>query len=56
VKQFHRDRTAVADVAGEIDRRHAAAPEFLLKHIAVTQGVGEGLVDCSHTVAGRGRL
>lgn len=27
-------------------------PEFLLEHVAVTQGVGEGLVDCGHKLPG----
>ena len=43
------DRPVVLEVAGEIDRGHAAAPELALEHVAVAQGVGEERRgDCGH--------
>jgi hypothetical protein len=32
------DRTAVPEIAGEIDRGHAATAELALEHVAVGQG------------------
>jgi len=39
------DRTVVPEIAGEIDRGHAATAELALEHVAVTESVGELLVD-----------
>ncbi len=50
------DEAIVAEVPGEVDRRHAAAAELALEEIAVAQGVGEGGIDSSHDPAGWGTL
>ena len=39
------DGAVVPEIAGEVDRGHAAAAELALEHVAVTQSVGELLVD-----------
>ena len=50
------DEAVVAEVPGEVDRRHAAVAELALEEIAVAQGVGEGEIDSSHDPAGWGTL
>ena len=39
------DGAVVPEIAGEIDRGHAAAAELALEHVAVPKSVGELLVD-----------
>ena len=41
VQHLERDRTIMAQVVGEIDRGHAAAPELTLDRVAVLEGVGQ---------------
>ena len=36
------DRTVVPEIAGEIDRGHAATAELALEHVAVAEGVCQG--------------
>ena len=38
VEHLERDRPVVAEVVGEVDRGHAAAPELALDAVAVGQG------------------
>ena len=39
------DQTVMAEVAGEIDRGHAPAPELTLDHVPVKESIGELLAD-----------
>ena len=39
------DRSGVLQVVGQIDRRHASAPELALKHVQVSQCMGQGRVN-----------
>jgi hypothetical protein len=45
MEDLERDRPVVPHVVGEIDRRHAAAPQLAVQHVPVAQGVGQGRGD-----------
>src|SRR6185369_8854492 len=46
------DAPVMADVLGQIDRRHAAGPELALEQVALPEGVGQG--GALHVGHGRG--
>jgi hypothetical protein len=39
VEDFEGDRPLMPEIAREVDRGHAAAPQLALEHVAVTQGI-----------------
>ena len=41
VQDLERHRPVVLEVAGEVDRGHAAAAELALEHVAVAEGLAE---------------
>ena len=45
VEDLDGDRAVVAQVMGQIDGGHAAAPKLAVEHVAVAQGVGQGRGD-----------
>jgi hypothetical protein len=52
-QHLQRDKALVADVASEIDGRHATAPELTLDHVPIAQGVGQaGCCLVSHGESG----
>ena len=42
------DRAIVLEVTGEVDRSHAATPEFALNHIAAPKGISQRRINCGH--------
>jgi hypothetical protein len=52
---LQRDVALVSEVAGEVDRGHAPAPELLLECVSVPQGFGQGWLGCGHVSASVGQ-
>ena len=53
VEHLERDRAVVPEVLGEVDRRHAAAPELALERVAVGEGLAQRRRRLTHAGAPR---
>jgi hypothetical protein len=56
MQQLERNRAIVAEIPGEVNHGHAAAPELAFDDVAITECCGQRGVDCGHRVAGWGRV